>query len=82
MNPLREAAIAIHEFERDFPELRIQMDVSHRFVHLTARCNGSQLTKTFAWQNLEDAFALKVPVLVEGVKEIGWKTLDHARGVV
>jgi hypothetical protein len=53
MNPLKEAAFAIHEAETANPGLQMRMDVSHKFVHLTADLGERQVSRSVAWADIE-----------------------------
>lgn len=55
MNPLREAAIAIHDAESKHPGLVIRMDVSHRYVHLTADMRSLQQSRSLSWDEIDTA---------------------------
>lgn len=55
MNPIREAANAIHEAESKHPGLSIRMDVSHKYVHLTADMRGLQMSRSVTWTEIESA---------------------------
>lgn len=53
MNPLREAAIAIHAAEAAAPGLAIRMDVSHKYVHLVGRRGGLEVARSTTWDEIE-----------------------------
>lgn len=55
MNPLREAAIAIHEAEKAHAGLLMRMDVSHRYIHITADMGELQMSRSVTWDAIEQA---------------------------
>lgn len=55
MNPFREAAIAIHEAEKAHPNLMMRMDVSHKYVHITAAYGDQELSRSVSWTEIEQA---------------------------
>lgn len=55
MNPIREAAVAIHDAESKHPGLAISMAVSHKYVHFTADMRGLQYSRSVTWTEIETA---------------------------
>jgi hypothetical protein len=55
MNPIKEAAIAVHEAEKAHPGLKLRMDVSHKYVHVTADLGEQQLSRSVSWTDIEQA---------------------------
>lgn len=55
MNPIKEAALAIHEAEKANAGLRMRMDVSHKYVHVTADMGERQVSRSVAWADIEQA---------------------------
>lgn len=53
MNPIREAAVFIHEAEKANAGLRMRMDVSHLYVHVTADMGERQLSRSVTWVQIE-----------------------------
>ena len=60
-NPIKEAALAMHVAEEAHHGLRLRMDVSHKFVHVTADLGEQQLSRSVSWDVIEGAM-LGVPL--------------------
>ena len=55
MNPIREAAEAIHAAEKRVSALSLRMDVSHKYVHVTGRLKHWELSRSVSWAEIDDA---------------------------
>lgn len=55
MNPIREAAIAIEQAEKRHSGLKIRLDVSHKYVHVTADKGELRVTRSASWDDIEAA---------------------------
>ena len=53
MNPVREAAEAIDQAEKRHPGLKMRMDVSHKYVHITADLGEQQVSRSVSWDEIE-----------------------------
>jgi len=68
MNPIREAAEAIHAAEKRVSALSLRMDVSHKYVHVTGRLKHWELSRSVSWAEIDDALVNPLTISIAAIE--------------